>query len=264
MYRAPGLVIAICLALAACGTAEQAPVTGRTQNMLVSEADVVSESGKAYGEVLAKYRQDGKLDANPAELERVRRVVLKLVPQAVAIRPDTAQWHWEVHVASLPSVNAWCMAGGKMMVYDGLIEKLRVTDAELAAVLSHETAHALARHQQEQISHERQRQLFTLPFSVAAKIFLPVDPTSTISELAFGLPFSREQEAEADRIGLTIMARAGYDPRAMITLFQKMEAESKQKTPEFMSTHPSDDTRIEAIRRAIEQDPELRARASQP
>ncbi len=253
---------ALALLLASCGTPQQAPVTGRSQNMLVSEADVVSESGKAYDEVVAKYRQQGKLDAAPAELERVRRVVVKLVPQAIAIRPDTAQWSWEVHVANLPTINAWCMAGGKMMVYSGLIEKLQVSDDELAAVLSHETAHALARHQQEQISHERQRELFTLPFSIAAKIFLPVDPTSALSEIAFGLPFSREQEAEADRIGLTLMAHAGYNPRAMITLFQKMEAATKDQGPEFLSTHPADETRIDAIRRAIDQDPELRARAS--
>lgn len=262
MHKILTCVAAAALTLAACGTTSQAPVTGRSQNMLVSESEVVSESGKAYDQVLTKYRKEGKLDTAPAELERVRGVVLKLIPQAIAIRPDTAQWGWEVHVASLDTVNAWCMAGGKIMVYSGLIEKLHTTDDELAAVIAHETAHALARHQQEQISHEQQRQLLTLPFSIAAKIFLPVDPTSTLSELAFGLPFSRAQEAEADRIGLTIMARAGYNPRAMISLFQKMDAESKTKTPEFMSTHPSDTTRIDAIRKAIEEDPELRARAS--
>jgi predicted Zn-dependent protease len=254
------LALASPLTLAACST-EQAPVTGRSQSMLVSEKDVISESTKSYSELLAKLRKEGKLNADHAEVERVSRVVRKLVPQAIALRPDAAQWQWELNVAETKTINAWCMAGGKMMVYSGLIETLHVTDDELAAVLAHEIAHAIAKHQQERASHEQARQLLTLPFSIAAKVFLPVDPTSAISELAFGLPFSREQESEADRIGLTIMARAGYDPKAMISLFQKMQAQDKGDTPQFMSTHPSDATRIEDIRRTIANDPELQRRA---
>lgn len=253
----------VVLVAAACGTTEQAPVTGRSQTMLVSEREVVQESGKAYGEVVAKYQDQGKLDADPQQLERVRRVVLKLVPQAVALRPETAQWRWEVHLAQLKTVNAWCMAGGKMMVYSGLIETLQLSDDELAGVLAHEISHAIAKHQQERISHEQRRELITLPFSIAAKLFLPIDPTSTLSELAFGLPFTREQEAEADRIGLTIMTRAGYNPNAMVTLFEKFKAHQQAGgTPEFLSTHPSDETRIETIRGVIQSDPEIRQRAT--
>ena len=264
LLRLPLWGFLAALALISCGTTEQAPVTGRSQSMLVSEKDVVSESGKAYTEVVAKYRQQKTLDVDAGELERVRKVVLRLIPQAVALRPETAQWAWEVHVAQLKTVNAWCMAGGKMMVYSGLIETLKLSDDELAGVLAHEISHAIAKHQQERISHEQRRELLTLPFSIAAKLFLPVDPTSTLSELAFGLPFTREQEAEADRIGLTVMTRAGYNPNAMVSLFEKFKAHEKSgaATPEFLSTHPSDETRIENIKRIIQTDPEIRQRAT--
>jgi len=250
------------LALMSCGTTEQAPVTGRSQTMLVSEKEVIDESGKAYGEVLAKYRKEGKLDTSAADLQRVRAVVNRIVPQAVALRPETGKWAWEVHVAQLKTINAWCMAGGKMMVYSGLVDTLKLSDDELAGVLGHEISHAIAKHQQERISYERKRELITLPFSVAAKLFLPIDPTSTLSQLAFGLPFTREQEAEADRIGLTLMTRAGYDPNAMVTLFEKFKAQAKGGgAPEFLSTHPSDESRIENIRQIIQSDPEIRQRA---
>jgi len=263
IVRRVGLLGLVVLPLVACGTTEQAPVTGRSQTMLVSEKEVIDESGKAYTEVVGKYRKEGKLDADPADLQRVRAVVSRIVPQAVAIRPETGRWAWEVHVAHLKTINAWCMAGGKMMVYSGLIDTLKLSDDELAGVLGHEISHAIAKHQQERISHEQRRELITLPFSIAAKLFLPIDPTSTLSELAFGLPFTREQEAEADRIGLTLMARAGYNPNAMVSLFEKFKTlEKGGGTPEFLSTHPSDENRIENIKRIIQSDPEIRQRAA--
>src|SRR5688572_2410589 len=136
-------------------------------------------------------------------------------------------------------MNAYCMPGGRIMVYSGLIEKLDVSDAELATVIGHEIAHALREHTRERVSRAYAQQLvLTGAAAVAGVSETTANVANMVAEVTFQLPFSRDQESEADQIGLELMARAGYDPRAALTLWQKM-GQGGGGTPKFLSTHPS-------------------------
>lgn len=179
----------------------------------------------------------------------------RLVEQAVIMRPVTRNWEWEVKVIDDPDqINAWCMAGGKMAVYTGLLEKVEPTDDELAQVMGHEISHALANHTAERMSVAMATSLGLGVLSVASD--KPEQATALgalAATLAIQLPNSRTAEREADRIGIELAAKAGYDPRAAVTLWQKMEKVGGASPPEFLSTHPSPGNRQEALRNYAEQ-----------
>jgi predicted Zn-dependent protease len=216
----------------------------RKQMMLVSEKDIEMGAQEAYEQELEKARAKGGLNSNKAVYERVQAITRRLIPQTRVFRPDASQWNWEVNVQSSPEVNAYCMPGGKIMVYTGLVEKLNATDAELATVIGHEIAHALREHSRERISRAYAEQLALAGIAVATGASQnTMAIASQVSAVTFTLPHSREQEAEADRIGLELMARAGFDPNASVSLWQKM-AKLSGSGPEFLSTHPSSDSRI--------------------
>jgi len=232
--------------LAACATSP----TGRTQLMLVSEQQAIGASRQAYVQEMDKYRKAGKLVTDPRLLNRVGVITERLVAQAVKVRPDSARWEWSVQVIDEPNtVNAWCMAGGRMAVYTGLIQKVDPTDDELAQVMGHEIAHALANHTAERMSVAMASQAGVL----AAGILLDQSPssmaaTAMAAQLAVNLPNSRTAETEADRIGIELAAKAGYDPRAAVTLWQKMGAVGGGKAPpQFLSTHPDDSQRRQRL-----------------
>ncbi|AYH44960.1 M48 family metallopeptidase [Azoarcus sp. DN11] len=216
----------------------------RSQMMMVSAAEVEQASGKQYQQVIAEARQKGVLNRDPAQLARVRAVSNRLIPQSAVFRRDAAQWHWEVNVIQSDELNAWCMAGGKMAVYSGLIDQLKLTDDELAAVMGHEIAHALREHSREQIS---KAMVTSMGASVAGALLgvgeLGTDLMSMVGKVTFELPNSRLHETEADRIGVELAARAGYDPRAAISLWDKMSSHSNGGPPQWLSTHPGHDTR---------------------
>ena len=239
----------LLLALAACATN---PVTGRKQFMVVSEADAIASSSQAYVQMLTPYQKAGKLDNDPAVTARVVAITERLIPQAIAYRPETSSWKWSVKVIDDPkTINAWCMAGGKMAFYTGLIVALDPTDDEIAQVMGHEIAHALSKHQAEKMS----RQLATqLGVEVLAVLTGPqygqmVGQAATqAAQVTLTLPNSREAESEADRIGIELAAKAGYDPRAAITLWQKMaKATGSAGKSDFMSTHPAPEKRMAAL-----------------
>src|SRR5690348_15617965 len=144
--------------LAGCQTVEttQPGVVGvtRQQHMAVSSEEVNASAEKQYAQMMAEAKQKNALDRDPAQVERVKRIVTRLIPQTAAFRPDALKWPWEFHVITLDEVNAWCMPGGKIAVYTGLLNKIQPTDDELAAVLGHEMGHALREHTREQISRE--------------------------------------------------------------------------------------------------------------
>ncbi len=223
----------------------------RTQRMssMVSEADMRQQAELAYRETLTKERQKGALNADPALTARVRAITNRLIPASAAFRPEAAQWKWEVNVIRSDQVNAWCMPGGKIAVYSGLITKLNLSDDEIAAVVGHEIAHALREHARERASEQMGAQVLIS----GASILLGTgqagsDLGGVFYKAFFGLPNSRLHETEADRIGVEIAARAGYDPRAAITLWQKMSrASGATDGPEFLSTHPSADTRLKDL-----------------
>ncbi len=246
------LLVAVAFACAACQTVQttQPGAVGveRKQLMLVSEQQVEQGAQEAYQQELSKARTQGALNTNPQHYQRVQRISKKLIPHTAVFRPDAAQWKWEINVQTSEDVNAYCMPGGKIMVYTGLIEELQATDAELAAVIGHEIAHALREHSRERISRAYAEQLALTGVAVATGASDSVmSIASQVSAVTFTLPHSREQEAEADRIGLELMARAGFDPNAAITLWQKMGKLGGGGPPEFLSTHPSSASRIKDL-----------------
>jgi predicted Zn-dependent protease len=238
--------------LTACQTVQTtqpgAVGVSRKQMMMVSEQDVEKGAQEAYRQELQKAREKGALNADQKGTQRVQAISKRLIPQTTVFRPDAAQWNWEINVQTSDEVNAYCMPGGKIMVYTGLIEKLNATDAELAAVVGHEIAHALREHSRERISRAYAEQLALAGIAVATGASqTTMQLASQVSAVTFTLPHSREQEAEADRIGLELMARAGYDPNAAITLWQKMGKVGGGGPPEFLSTHPSGESRIKDL-----------------
>lgn len=237
--------LAVSASVVACATSP----TGRSQLMLVSEQQAIGASRQAYVQQMDKYRKDGKLVTDRRLLNRVEVIAGRLVAQAVKWRPETARWEWSLQVIDEPkTVNAWCMAGGRMALYTGLIQKVDPTDDELAQVLGHEIAHALANHTAERMSVAMASQAGVM----AAGILLDqsassMAATALAAQLAVDLPNSRTAETEADRIGIELAARAGYDPRAAVTLWKKMGAVGGSSPPQFLSTHPSDTQRQQRL-----------------
>jgi len=242
------LTVCVCALLAACQTVQttQSGTVGvdRKQSMMVSAEKMNQSAAQAYRQVLQEEGKKGALNHDPEQVKRVRAIAARLIPAAAAFRADAPGWKWEVNVISSKDVNAWCMPGGKIAVYTGLIERIKPSDDELAAVMGHEIAHALREHGRERASQAAGQ-------SVAAGVIgaaigmgsLGTDMTSTVLNITFGLPNSRLHETEADRIGVELAARAGYDPRAAVTLWKKMGQVGGGQPPQFLSTHPSNETR---------------------
>jgi len=236
------------IALTACSTSP----TGRNQLMLVSPAQAISASKSAYTQMLKPLKDEGKVDSDAATVERVRQIAGRIVYQATQRFAHTRNWDWSISVIDDPkTMNAWCMAGGRMAIYTGLIEKLNPTDDELAQVLGHEVSHALANHTAERMSVAMAAQLGVMAISVIAQdsdyAELALTGAPLAAAVAIQLPNSRTSELEADRLGMELAARAGYNPEAAATLWQKMGANSKGAPPEFLSTHPAPGNRQQIL-----------------
>jgi predicted Zn-dependent protease len=250
--RARAAVLAAALALGGCATVQTtapgAIGVERKQQMFVSAEEIDQGAVAAYGQELDKARTGGKLNSDPALLARVKGIAGRLIPQTGVFRADALQWKWEVNVQTTPELNAYCMPGGKIMVYSGLVEKLQLSDAELAAVIGHEMAHALREHTRERVSRAYAQQVVLAGVATIAGLGQGVaELAGQVANVTFTLPHSREQESEADDIGLELMARAGYDPHAAVSIWRKMAAAEKSAPPQFLSTHPSSSTRIQDL-----------------
>jgi predicted Zn-dependent protease len=226
----------------------------RKQMMAVSTEEVNEGSAKAYAQMMAEAQKKGVLDKDPAMLKRVRDITTRLIPHTTVFRPDAAKWPWEVHVISVEEVNAWCMPAGKMAMYTGLIQKLNATDDEIAAVMGHEIAHALREHARERMSRQMGTQLGV---GLLGAIFgvgeLGQNIANNVANVAINLPNSRLHETESDRIGVELAARAGFDPRASISLWEKMaKLSGGGQPPKWLSTHPSHEDRINDLRQYSE------------
>ncbi len=226
----------------------------REQRMfsMLSEQQVNSMSAEAYKESLDNARKEKVLNRNKKAVKRLKRIADKLIAEVGVFRPDAKQWRWEVNLMTSDQLNAYCMPGGKIMFYTGIIDKLELNDHEIAAIMGHEIAHALREHGREAMSEAYAVQMG----KDALQILLGVNKQTmalggTAVNYALTLPNSRTKEAEADLIGLELMARAGYNPQASVSLWKKMAAESGQKVPEFMSTHPANETRIDGLQHNI-------------
>jgi predicted Zn-dependent protease len=249
--------------LASCATTQttQSGAVGveRKQFMMLSEKQVEQMAAQSYLQTIKEAETKKTLNPNPEQTARVRAIANRLIAQTKVFRPDAANWKWEINVQQGKEVNAYCMPGGKIMVYTGLIDKLNPTDDELANVMGHEISHALREHGRERMSRAYAQQIGLVGLAVAigatsnnrnaATNTLMIG--STVTALALTLPNSREAEREADRMGLELSARAGYDPNAAITLWQKMGAQGGSKPPEWLSTHPSDDSRMQELKSLI-------------
>jgi predicted Zn-dependent protease len=224
----------------------------RKQQMLVSNETVEQGAAEAYATELKTAREKGVLNTDQAQLTRVSTIARRLVAATPAFRKDATSWKWQFNLQKTKDLNAYCMPGGRIMVYSGLIEQLDLSDAELATVLGHEIAHALREHTRERVSRAYAQQLVLSGAAAVAGVSeATANMANMVAEVTFQLPFSREQESEADDIGLELMARAGYDPNAAITLWNKMSAAETSGTPKFLSTHPAPKDRIKDIQKNL-------------
>lgn len=249
-----GLRLATLLAVASivtgCASTTKSGAVGveRKQLLLVSSQQAEQGAAAFYAKEKDKYARAGALNTNPQQTARVRTIAAALIEQAGAFRPDTRNWKWEVNVINSKEINAYCTAGGKMAIYTGLLDGLKLNDDEIAAVMGHEIAHALREHTREAMSEAMAQQVGLSILSAALK--LEQNTASLLgnaTHVALTLPFSREKEREADRIGLELMARAGYHPRDAISVWRKMMSSTKGSPPELLSTHPDPGNRIKDI-----------------
>ena len=244
--RALGAISALILAtiVAACTTSP----TGRGQFMLISPDAAIAESRAAYIATVRQLQEQDKLLDDPALADRLGVVTGRLVAATARLYPRTANWQWSVALIDDPeTVNAWCMAGGRMAVYSGLIDKLDLTDDELAQIMGHEISHAVANHTAERMSMAIAQNLGVLTVAAATDDYRLRRGTTMAAVLALQLPNSRAAESEADRMGIETAARAGYEPHAAVTLWRKMERLGATRSPEFLSTHPSPGNRRQTL-----------------
>jgi predicted Zn-dependent protease len=243
------IIVTLAIHLAGCATTTNSSVSGvsRSQFLLMPASTVDQMSAQAYTETLTKAKQKSTLNVDKAMYNRVNGISQRLIAQVGVFRQDAVKWGWEVNVEKNDQLNAYCMPGGKIMVFSGLVEKLNATDDELAAVIGHEIAHALREH-----GRERMSQAYVQQFGLQALAAMVGGTAGSMaaqgaglgSQLFFALPNGREQERESDRMGLELAARAGFNPNAAVTLWQKMSANSNGAPPEFLSTHPASENRI--------------------
>lgn len=242
--------------LMACATVQTTTpgVVGieRKQRMLVSEEDVEKGAQAAYAGEVRQARAEGKLNTQPELTARVRRIAQRLIPATGAFRSDAPNWNWEINTLQTDDMNAYAMPGGKIMVYSGLVDKLKLSDAELSAVIGHEISHALREHTRERVSRAYAQQLALAGIAVVTGAGAgAVDLANAVGTVTFQLPHSREQESEADVMGLELMARSGYDPHAAVSVWQKMMAAQQDTSSQFLSTHPSSGNRIAELQARI-------------
>ncbi len=236
------------LALSACATSTKSGAVGadRSQLLIVPASEVDAMALAGYTEQNQKAKSAGKLVTKGAELDRLNRIAARLQAQVPVFRDDAARWKWQLALIDAPLVNATCAPGGKITFYTGLMRQLKLTDDEAAMIMGHEIAHALREHGRERLSQAKaQSTLGTLALTVGGKSSAQISSANHYAHYLFVLPNSRLHESEADTMGLELAARAGYDPRAAISVWEKMSALSGGKQPaEFSSTHPSHTTRI--------------------
>ena len=227
--------------------------TGRTQFILISPDAAIIESETAYLDTVRQLEDDDKLVNDPLSVARVARITGRLVSIAIADYPESANWKWSVAIVDdAETVNAWCMAGGRMAVYTGLFDQLELTDDEFAQIMGHEISHALANHTAERMSRAMATAAGVAVVGAASdNSGAAMAGAALIANVALTLPNSRDAENEADILGMVLATKAGYDPEAAVTLWQKMGDLSDDRPAEFLSTHPAPENRQAALNAMI-------------
>jgi len=244
------MFLSVIVVVSGCSTV---PITGRKQLNLVSDAQLIPQSATSYEEVIKK----GPLSTNKQQTELIKRVGRNI---SLAVekyfrernRMDLVEgFSWEFNLIEEDVPNAWCMPGGKVAFYTGILPFTK-DETGVAVVMGHEVAHAIARHSNERVSHQMVQQggsYLASWFSKETDYHDAIMMTYGLgSQYLAVLPYSREHESEADQMGLIFMAMAGYNPEAAVEFWQRMGAAGGQKPPEFLSTHPADDTRVRELR----------------
>ena len=213
---------------------------------LVPAEQVEQMGSQQYAQLVAKANGQGALlIENHPTVRRVRKIAEDLLPHAARFNERAKDWQWEVNVFRAPTINAFCMPGGKIAFFTGIIEQLKLTDDEIAMIMGHEIAHALREHARERLAKSTLTNL-----GITAVSILLGQTAGALAQAGGGLyslKFSRGDETEADLVGMELAARAGYDPRSGVVLWQKMAQAAKGAPPQWLSTHPSSKTRIETI-----------------
>ena len=249
------LMSLVAVVLVGCGTTKTVPITGRQQSLMVSDGEVLSLSTQQYQE----FMKTAKLSTNAANTAMVKRVGQNLATavtnylNANGMGADVQNFQWTFNLVQNNQVNAWCMPGGLICVYEGLLPVTQ-NEASLAIVLGHEIAHAVARHSAEQMSTQIKQQYgLQIGTAVAGAMGMGTNTQSIVQAIVSqgfnfkNLKYSRNHESEADHMGLIFAAMAGYDPQVAVNFWQRMAANSSSQTAEFLSDHPSDATRIRQI-----------------
>ena len=245
------MMLSSCVSMAACQTVNTTSGDSvgvqRKQYMfsLLSTEQINQSSAMQYQEMIQEAANKGLVERNTTNARRLEVIGQRLIKQAPYYRADAANWPWEVNLIKSPDLNASCMPGGKIIFFSGIIEKLKLTDDEIAAIMGHEIAHALREHSREAMS-----KAYALEVGKLGLVTLlgldeqSMQLTNAAVEYGLTLPNSRSAETEADLLGIELAARAGYNPQAAVTLWQKMAQASAGAPPEFLSTHPASASRI--------------------
>ncbi len=259
MQRLFALLLALVLAGPAI-SADPAPSEGvdvkKSRLLLLPKSTVENSSAQQYAQLMRAAAQKDALNNDRMQVERLRAIARNLIPPSVRFNDDAKRWRWEVNLVSSRSVNAFCMPGGKIAFFTGIISALQLTDDEVAVIMGHEIAHALLEHGRARMSEQV---LKSVGVTVAAMVFnlghLSASVLSQAADLAVSLPFSRQHETEADLVGMELAARAGYDPRAAANVWRKMSKlggqSGKAQPPQFLSTHPGHANRIKDIEASL-------------
>ncbi|ANI99549.1 peptidase M48 [Polynucleobacter wuianus] len=245
------LISLLSTLLLACANTTRSGAVGvnRSQFLVVSASEVDRLSAISYNEQNQKAKEKNILVTSGPEYSRLKTISNRLISQTGVFRDDTHQWNWQLVLIDAPILNATCAPGGKITFYTGLIEQLNLSDDEIAAIMGHEIAHALREHGRERLSQAMaQSAVVNIAIAAAGSYGSAISAANQASQYILVLPNSRQNESEADAIGIELAARAGYNPQAAISVWQKMNKATQGKgTLEFLSTHPSGDTRIEQL-----------------
>ena len=244
------LLIVSHFVIISCVSTTDTGVSGneRKQLMLVSSEEIEQMSAQGYEQLKAEAQKKGTLNQNRGMLLRLQSISQKLIPHITVFRQDATQWKWEVNLITSDELNAFCMPGGKIMFYTGIIQKLNLTDGEIAAIMGHEMVHALREHGRERMSQQIIQDL-GIQTLVGTGLLSEkyAGAAAAVTNVTFTMRHGRGQEIEADEMGVELMARAGFNPEEAVQLWIKMGKAGGQKPPEFLSTHPSDETRVKRI-----------------
>ena len=224
----------------------------KSKFLLVPATTVERAAAGQYTQMMRQAAQKGALNQDRRQVERLRNIARSLIPHSVRFHPDAQRWRWEVNLISSPTVNAFCMPGGKIAFFSGILDTLKLTDDEVAAIMGHEIAHALLEHGRARMSESIVKNVGIVAIASYFNLgSLSTEMLAQAANLMVSLPYARKQESDSDLVGMELAARAGFDPRAAAQVWHKMgqlsEQAGKGQPPQFASTHPSHATRIREI-----------------